>query len=184
METLIFNGSPRPAGDTASLVRALRERLTGRVTELSAYSCGIAPCTDCRYCWEHPGCAKRDGWDLADERLRACGNVVIASPIYFSELTGPLLSVLSRLQQYYCAMAFRGEPYPLKGKRGGLILVGGGDGSAKRAEETAVTLLRHMGCGELFPTVLCHHTNETPALEEAGIFDRLLELGRFLEPET
>ncbi len=181
METLIFNGSPRKNGDTASLLRELRSSLSGAVTEISAYSCGIAPCTDCRCCWENSGCAKRDAWDLADEKLRTCDSVVIASPLYFSQLTGPLLSVLSRLQQYYCARTFRGEKLPFRPKRGGVILVGGGDGGPKPAAETAAALLRQMNCREIAPLLCCHNTNEKPALAEPGVKARLGELARFLE---
>lgn len=181
METLILNGSPRQNGDTASLVGELKGFLRGDVTEIRAYSCGIAPCTDCRYCWEHPGCAKRDAWALVDEKLRACDSVVIASPIYFSQLTGPLLSVLSRLQQYYCARRFRGEKRAFPEKRGGVILAGGGDGSPKPAAEMAAVLLRQMNCRELAPPICCCRTNSTPALEEPGIRERLRGLADFLE---
>lgn len=89
--------------------------------------------------------------------------------------------MFSRLQQYYCASAFRGEAYPLKGKRGGLLLTGGGDGGAAPAEKTALAMLHHMGCSEVFPTILCHHTNHSPAVEEPGVKEQIAELGKFLE---
>lgn len=180
METLLLNGSPRKQGDTASLLEILRKLLPGKITEVRAYSHKIAPCVDCRYCWEHSGCCQKDGWLEVEAALKSCDSVVLASPIYFSELTGPLLSVLSRLQQYYCAGAFRGEKLPFPPKRGGLILVGGGDGSPRRAQETAETLLHQMGCRELFPAVVCHNTNITPACNEPGVKDRLQALADFL----
>lgn len=179
MKTLIWNGSPRENGDTASLLKAFREFLPGEVMELRAYSGDVGPCVDCRYCWENSGCCIKDGWIEADKALRSCDSVVIASPIYFSELSGPLLSVLSRLQQYYCAGAFRGEKPPFPPKRGGLILVGGGDGSPRRAAETGETLLRQMGCREVLSPVICHNTNNAPALSEPGIRERLRELADF-----
>lgn len=181
METLIFNGSPRKNGDTVSLIRALKEFLPGKVTVVNAYSSGISPCVDCRSCWERPGCPIRDGWEEIDGVLRRCDAVVIASPIHFSELTGPLLSVLSRLQQYYCARQFRGEKQAFPEKKGGVLLVGGGDGSPKRAGETAAVLLRQMGCREIAPPVCCHNTNSIPALEEPGIMAQLENLAGFLE---
>lgn len=181
MKTVIFNGSPRKRGDTASLLRRLRDFLPGEVTEVEAYSCSIASCVDCRYCWEHAGCSREDGWREVEKELLDCGAVIIASPIYFSELTGPLLSVLSRLQQYYCARAFRGEASPFQGKRGGVILTGGGDGSPRRALETAETLLRQMGCGEIFPAVICHNTNAVPALKEPGVDEKLRALADYLK---
>lgn len=179
MSTLIFNGSPRKNGDTVSLLNILCGQLEGFET-VNAYSGEISPCIDCRYCWYKEGCAVKDGWQRVDVLLRECDSVLIASPIYFSELTGPLLSVFSRLQQYYCAKAFLGEKYPFSGKRGGLILIGGGDGSPERAEKTAVTMLHHMGCREIFPTVLCHNTNNLPAADEPNIREKLSELADFL----
>ncbi len=180
MKTLIWNGSPRNRGDTAALLRQLRTFLPGEAAEVKAYSSKIAPCTDCQYCWEQDGCAQKDGWQALEKELLTCGAVVIASPIYFSELPGPLLSVLSRLQQYYCGSAFRGKTSPLHGKRGGLILVGGGDGSPRRARETAETLLHQMGCESIFPAVVCHNTNAAPALDEPGVSKKLRELAEFL----
>ena len=181
MATLLFQGSPRKDGDTAALVTRLQGALSGESHIIRAYDGNISPCVDCRACWTRAGCAIDDGWQEVDALLRRCDSVVLASPIYFSELTGPLLSVLSRLQQYYCAKVFRGEAIPFAGKRGGLLLVGGGDGSAARAEQTAITLLHQMGCREIFPTILCHDTNRTPAAEEPGIGERIAELGKFLE---
>lgn len=180
MSTLIFNGSPRKNGDTAALLKILCEKLDD-CEIINAYGGEISPCTDCRYCWQKQGCSISDDWQRADRLLHTCDSVVIASPIYFSELTGQLLAVLSRLQQYYCGMKFRGEKYPFFGKKGGVILVGGGDGAPKRAEQTAVTLLHSMGCGEIHPTVLAHNTNNTPAAEENGISERLCELADFLK---
>ncbi len=184
METLIFNGSPRPNGHTASLIRELKRFLRGDVTVIHAYSGGISPCVDCRSCWEKPGCSIHDGWDEADKLLRRCDSVVIASPLYFSQLTGPLLSVLSRLQQYYCAGAFRGEPPGLPPKRGGVLLTGGGDGAARPAQAMAETLLRQMNCKKIAPALCCHRTNTVPALEEPGVEERLRSLADFLEKKT
>lgn len=184
METLVLNGSPRANGDTVSLVKALGGLLPGKLTVINAFSHEIAPCTDCRYCWKHPGCAKQDGWAEVDRALRTCDGVVLASPIYFSELTGPLLSVLSRLQQYYCARVFRGEESPFPRRKGGILLVGGGDGRPQRARETAETLLHQMGCQDIFPAIVCHNTNRFPALSEPGVREQLQALADFLQEQA
>lgn len=184
METLIFHGSPRKNGDSAALLRELQELLPGKTTVIHAYTCGISPCVDCRWCWEHSGCAIEDGWQQVEEALRTCDSVVIASPVYFSELTGPMLSLLSRLQQYYCARAFRGKPDPFGPKRGGVILTGGGDGNPEKAAETARTLLRQMGCRGELPAVLCCGTNTVPALETPGVREELKKLANILTGGT
>ena len=43
MKTLILNGSPRPAGDTAALLAALKEALTGPFVQIDAYREKITP---------------------------------------------------------------------------------------------------------------------------------------------
>ena len=98
--------------------------------------------------------------------IQACDNILIASPIYFSELTGKLLDVGSRLQTYFCARFFRKEEIIPKPKKGAVILVGGGDGRMDKAYETACTLLHHMNCYDIHEVVSSHNTNERPAMED------------------
>ena len=109
MKTLIFNGSPRKNGDTSQLLQKFCAGLDGEYRIVRAYDGAIKPCVDCRYCWEHPGCAIKDGMTEIYDWIADCDNVVIASPVYFSELTGPLLSVLSRVQTLFCGRFFRGS---------------------------------------------------------------------------
>ena len=94
------------------------------------------------------------------------GSPRINGPIYFSELTGKLLDVGSRLQTYYCARFFRKEEPVLKPKKGAIILVGGGDGRINKAYETACTLLHHMKCYNIHKVVFSHNTTERPAIED------------------
>lgn len=118
MKTLIINGSPRPNGDTASLLRLVEEGLAGEYKIVDAYRCNISPCVDCRYCKEHSGCAIQDEMQDIYDYIQECDNILIASPIYFSELTGKLLDVGSRLQTYFAARYFRKEVPIVKEKRG------------------------------------------------------------------
>ena len=69
--------------------------------------------------------------------------IVIASPVYFSTLTGPLLSLMSRLQMFYTAGRMQGVHLIEKNKMGGILLCGG-NGSPACAEEVARGLLRAM----------------------------------------
>ena len=51
MKTLIFNGSPRKNGGTATLIHEFKKNLPGEINVVSAYQTNISPCVDCRYCW-------------------------------------------------------------------------------------------------------------------------------------
>lgn len=159
MKTLIFNGSPRSSGNTAAIIEKISKDLNGDIKIVNAYSANISPCVDCRYCWENNGCCVDDDMQEIYDYIQTCDNIIIASPIYFSELTGKLLDVCSRLQTYYCARHFRNEIPINKPKKGAVILVGGGDGNADKAYDTACTLLHHMNCYNIYPSVIYHNTN-------------------------
>ena len=179
MKTLIFNGSPRKNGDTASLLKYFLEQLPGEYKIVEAYRSIISPCVDCRYCWKKSGCAIKDGMQEIYEYLKTCDNVLIASPVYFSELTGPMLSVGSRLQTYFCGRRFRKEDLGLAEKKGAVVLVGGGDGKPDKAYETAKTLLKNMNCKDIYPLVCSHNTDKVPAIEDAQAVAGVEEIVRF-----
>ena len=166
MKTLILNGSPRKNGDTAGLIDIVRKRLSGEIMQIDAYYAKISPCVDCRMCRKTSGCAVDDEMSAVYDFLEECDNVLIASPIYFSEITGRLLDVGSRLQTYFSASRFRGEKTALKPKKGAVILTGGGTGNPQKAYETAVCLLRMMNAREIFELVCSFGTDKTPALRD------------------
>lgn len=120
----------------------------------------------CRYCWKNVGCCIDDGMQEIYEYIQECDNILIASPIYFSELTGALLNVGSRLQTYFCAKFLRKEKPIKKSKKGAVILVGGGDGNLNKAYDTACCLLHHMNAYDILPAVISHDTNNRPAADD------------------
>ncbi len=83
VKTLIINGSPRKNGDTVQLIRKLKEKIPGEVVEFVCYQSDIKGCVDCRYCWEHDGCCRKDGWQELEQVIQECDNLLIASPVYF-----------------------------------------------------------------------------------------------------
>ena len=179
MKTLIINGSPRVNGDTVRLTNIVKEHIEGEYKIIDAYRCNISPCLDCRFCWKNSGCAIQDEMQEVYDYIQDCDNVLIASPIYFSELTGKLLDVGSRLQTYFCARFFRKEEPVLKAKKGAVILVGGGDGRMEKAYETACTLLRHMNCYEIHELVSSHNTNRRSAVEDAQVVEGVKQMVEF-----
>ena len=179
MHTLLLHGSPRRNGDSAALLSALRAQLPGDAMLVSAYHDGIQPCLDCRRCWREPGCALDDRMQEVYQYLRTCDAVVIASPVYYSELSGPLLSVASRLQTYFTARRFRGEAPGLRPKHGVLLLTGGEPGTEARAAQTAHTLFRLMHTTQA-AMVASMYTNEVPAARDAEALRLAGEAGALL----
>lgn len=179
METLILNGSPRKDGDTVSLINRVVEGLNGDYKIVNAYKCDVNPCVDCRYCWKNSGCCVDDQMQDIYSYIQKCDNILIASPIYFSQLTGKLLDIGSRLQTYYCARYFRNEEPVAKNKKAAVIVVGGGDGNVNKSYETACTLLHQMNSYDILPLVFSHDTNKRPAIEDEEVLIGVNGIVRF-----
>lgn len=179
MRTLVLQGSPHKKGDTQALVDALCAPLDGTIDTLWAYDGGIHPCIDCRRCWTQPGCIYSDPLQDALAQLDAYQAIILASPLYFSTLSGMLLAAVSRFQQCYAAYAFRGMPRPAIRRAGAIVLAGGGDGSMGSAEATGRMLLRQVGAAHV-GTVISHDTNHRAAREDAAAISAAKALGEML----
>ena len=116
--------------------------------------------------------------------LQTCDNVVIASPIYFSELTGKLLDLGSRLQLYFSAAHFRHETLPLNPKKGAVLLVGGGSGNPQKAYDTAVCLFHYMNVQQIYPLICSHNTDYVPASEDKSVLTEIKHAAAFLNDLT
>lgn len=181
MKTLIINGSPRKNGDTIALISEMKNHLGCDITIIDTYYTDIKPCNDCRYCWEHSACAIKDGMQNVFELINDADNIVIASPIYFSELSGSLLNFASRLQYIYATKNIRHEKALQEKKRNGIVfLVGGGDGSSEQPLKTAKLLLRIMGA-EYLDMVCSHHTDRVPAKDDMGAMEKVREIADYLK---
>ena len=180
MKTLIINGSPRKCGETVSLINKLTEQLNGEYKIINAYYSNISACVDCRYCWSNDGCAINDEMAGVYDYIEDCDNVVIASPIYFSQPTGKLLDVCSRFQTYFAAKHFRNEAPLAKAKKGAVILVGGGDGNPQKAYDTLCGILNHINTTEIYKLVGSFNTNKISAIEDYKTLNDICKLAEFL----
>lgn len=140
MKTIILNGSPRIDGNTSALVRMLMSQLEGEVFHVRTYEAKVQPCLDCRYCWTHPKCAIDDDMTEIYDWLMTANAVVLASPLNFSQLSGSLMSLLSRLQLFFAGQYIRQDGNPgMKNKKGLLLLAAGG---ATKKPELAIRMSR------------------------------------------
>ncbi len=183
MKTLIINGSPKKNGDTAALIDELARHLSGEVRVISC-SDDISPCIDCRYCWTHEGCAVKDGMQEIYDYLTDCDNVVLASPVWFSSLSGPAMNLTSRFQTYFASRRFRNSPVQRKPKKGLILLVGGNAGTETHPLETARMILRTAGCvKEEIASIVSMNTDEVPAKADSAALRQLhLEAARLNKP--
>jgi multimeric flavodoxin WrbA len=178
MKTLIINGSPRKNGDTMTLVNEMMKFLDGEVRIVHTYYEQISPCVDCRYCWDNDGCSINDGMQEYYQILDEVDNVVLASPIYLSELTSEMLRFASRFQRYFAARCLKkGNEFKLKKKNGALIIAAGGDSRnlEGRAIDTANIIFRHINTQSV-GVVSTLYTNDIPADKDKEALENVREL--------
>lgn len=166
MRTLVINGSPRKNGDTQALLDAFMAELKGDV-KVVTWQDDISPCIDCRVCWTKPGCVIEDGMQDVYRYIEECDTVVLASPIWFSSLSGPMLNIASRLQTLFMGRFRRGEKHEPT-KNGVLILTGAQPKTKAAPMETAMVILRNMDVkSPLIETICSMDTDRVPAKDDA-----------------
>lgn len=173
MKTLIINGSPRKNGETASIISLIKENLDGEIVEFDTYKSNYSPCVDCRFCWKNNGCTLKDG--VTELLCDNFDNIIIASPIYFSQITGPVLSFLSRLQYIWVSKTIRKDKgFKLNQRKGGYVLVGGGNGDCEPATKMTKILLNQLGC-DVVGGIEFLKTDITHAVEDISFVEQVIE---------
>lgn len=122
MNAIAVNGSPRKTWNTATLLRKALDGAAsvGAQTEwIHLYDLKYRGCTSCFACKRKGGvlgrCAMRD--DLTDvlEKVIRSDVLLLGTPIYFSNITGEMLSFLERLM--FSGMTYNaGHPSTFRGK--------------------------------------------------------------------
>ncbi|OPJ65203.1 flavodoxin family protein [Clostridium oryzae] len=102
MNILVLNGSPHPNGNTVAMINAFAEgaREKGHSVEvINIYGKKITGCLGCEYCHnnEYGICVQKDDMLEIYEALESTEVMILASPMYFHNISGPLQSVISRI---------------------------------------------------------------------------------------
>ena len=102
MKILVFNGSPRPQGNTAAMVKAFAAgaRESGhRVDIVDVGRLNIAGCLACEYCHTkgQGKCIQQDDMLKVYPILEEAEMIVLVSPIYYHSFTGQLQCAINRI---------------------------------------------------------------------------------------
>ena len=177
MKTLIINGSPRINGNTSYLVSLLKSKLEGSIVEISTYHDDISPCIDCRHCNNKIECSISD--DMKKIYADDYDNLVIASPVYYGMLTGPMVSLASRLQIYHFAQPNKNSPRILRPKQGALILTGGGKNNSQMAQNFSHAIFNVLNVKtEEENIVLAFGTDDMPTEDNADACSKVIEIAK------
>ncbi|PLX96338.1 MAG: NADPH-dependent FMN reductase [Desulfuromonas sp.] len=142
-KTLLISSSPRCEGNSDILcdefLRGAQEAgHTGEKIRLADKE--IHYCTGCCACIQRPGfCAQQDEMAELREKLLACDVLVLATPVYFHALNGPMKNFIDRVCPIYTELKNK-EVYFVIAAAGGAAVV----------ESTAQSLRLFTDCFDSF----------------------------------
>jgi multimeric flavodoxin WrbA len=97
---VIFNGSPRMDGNTVTLLNLIARGARDNGAEVDFYTLfkmKFMACQSCFACRVKEDCVIRDELYEALQKVKAADCVVIGSPIYMMQMTGPVKNLYDRL---------------------------------------------------------------------------------------
>ncbi|MGQ9558195.1 MAG: flavodoxin family protein [Desulfurispora sp.] len=182
MKVIGIVGSPRPEGNTATLVeQVLRgaEQAGAQTAIFHVNKMNIRGCQGCYKCKKLGYCAVPDDMREIYEQINYAGAVVFGSPMYMWQMSAQLKTVLDRLFAYMQPdYTFPG----LKGKKAALIFAQAQpdpDMFAPYVQQMA-SLLRFMQFDVVRPLIAPGATAAGLVKENAALMQAALELGHSL----
>lgn len=148
-KVLVLFGSARQNGFTRKMLNYFLSFIEGEIVIIDSYKeKNVHPCIDCRYCWYKRGCSIKDRMEDIYEMIETFDTIIIASPMYFHSIPGPLKTIIDRLQVYW-ACHMRKDKNEVKRKQGAIIFVGGAKFFLKQfdaGKQLGLSLLDDLNC--------------------------------------
>ena len=126
MNILGISGTPRKGGNSEILLDAALEPFVEAkwdVTKILLSEKRIEPCVGCDTCVERKSCCIDDDMSEVYDALKKCNAIIISAPAYYRNVPAQLKALIDR------TYAVKGGL--LKGKFGGAISVGRGQGGGQ-----------------------------------------------------
>lgn len=126
---VILNGSPRRKGNTAALTAAFAEGARSAGNEVTEFFLGTMQIHGCLGCFGgHSGgvcpCVQKDDMAQIYPKVKEADVIVLASPLYYWTISGPLKNTIDRL----FALEEDGQRLRGNGKAGVLLMAAEGNG--------------------------------------------------------
>lgn len=142
MRIVVFNGSPRVNGNTELLLNEVMKgakELGGEITRFDLNRMKIKGCQECGYCEEKGLCKIKDDMQKIYPSFTEGERFIVASPIYFMNVSAQLKLMIDRTQSIWCQKYRLKKPIPSgpRGRKGLFICVGG----MKREDEISCSNL-------------------------------------------
>jgi len=132
MNVLGISGTPRKGGNSEILLNASLEPFAEAgwdITKILLSEKKIEPCIDCEACVEKGACPIDDDMNDVYSAFKKCNAIIISAPAYWRNVPAQLKALIDR------TYAAKGS---LKGKLGGAIAVGRGQGGGQAIVLTVI----------------------------------------------
>lgn len=109
-KVMIFNGSPRMDGNTATLLQMIErgaKEHNAQVDFYTLFKMKFMACQGCFGCRIKEDCMVTDEIHAALQKLKEADAIVIGSPIYFMQITGPVKNLYDR---FFPLIGDNGQP--------------------------------------------------------------------------
>lgn len=180
---LIINGSPRVQGNCKAAINVVKENLAdAEVQEFSTCYAHFKPCYGCNFCKQNDVCALDDDATELINEFDGNDAVLIATPIYYSQVPGTLKNLIDRFYVNFNPAKGRGVSAPEEKRKLGIILTFGGmaDEEAVKVGEYVANCFRNTLFHDV-KIVLCGGNNELGGLaDNAGQVAAVTELVQWL----
>jgi multimeric flavodoxin WrbA len=155
MNVIAFLGSPRKDGNTELLLKEAIRGIEESGLNVHAFNLNlmnISPCQNCGGCDDTGICVIDDDMVQIYDAIRSANRIILASPIFFFNLSAQAKIMLDRCQAFWCEKYLLKKPLP-EGKYGrkGLLLLAGGQKKEigiQCAEATAKAFFRTISVPE------------------------------------
>jgi multimeric flavodoxin WrbA len=125
MRILLLNGSPRKKGNTATLLKnivRIAEQHSCHCDLLYLNSMSFSGCQSCGGCEKTGRCVVMDDMQLIYEKMDNADRVVLASPIYFYNVSAQLKACIDRIQAFWCRKYLLKQAAPKAAIRKGYLV--------------------------------------------------------------
>ena len=173
MKVVAIVGSPHINGNTSYLTDVALKELAAKGIETEKIVLGqytIGPCLAHEGCGTFTVCKVQDDTPGIIEKFNQADAVILASPVYFYDITAQMKTFIDR---NFFTFTHQGKR---KAKYAGLIAIGGGGG----ADETIATLKRFAGLPEKDCFVLAGYTGQSPAKDNPELVKQAKDMGKKL----
>ena len=185
MQILAINGSPRPKGNTSTIIGKILEGARSKgaqTTEVRLHDMNLLGCQGCLSCRKNPGfCSQKDDLSPFLEAIKTCAGMVVGCPIYMYRISGQMKLFVDRIYSLYRNRPEGGYDSMVPPGKTYALVTSQGAPNPEQYTKSLRYLAGMTGTGlgmKVVGTIVHANSHESPVTEEKALLERAYELGR------